>query len=57
MPKSSSASRRHHLWKTLMAGEICFERSPPLRSRDGEELPLPGHTLEDMRTALLEFEA
>ena len=33
-----------------------FRRNPPLRRRDGEQVPLAGHTLELVCAALLELE-
>jgi hypothetical protein len=34
-----------------------FRRNPPLRRRDGEEMPLAGHDFELVSAALLEFES
>ena len=49
--------RSHRVHKRLTAGEMKFRRNPPLRRRDGEEMPLARHTLELVSAAVLKIQS
>ena len=58
--------RVHRIWRVCVENTECtsaygrrneFRRNPPLRRRDGEEMPLAGHALELVSAAVLEFES
>ena len=49
--------RYHRVHKRLTASEMKFRRNPPLCRRDGEEMPLAGHTLQLVSAAVLELES
>jgi hypothetical protein len=51
--------RRHvaQSYTSPHAAELSCAETPPLRTGDGEEAPLPGHAFEFVRAAVLEFES
>ena len=52
--------RRSHVAQSYTsphAAELSCAETPPLRTGDGEEAPLPGHAFEFVRAAVLEFES